>query len=194
MDLQRRSRQIQRTLSKQIRLTGSQGTTQRAFAHARRGMKPEMLWCQVVRPNEQGWRGDEGESEREDALYMCTLQLPTREKSCCEEVRGGIERASGCIGFRAEMNSGPEARSDQVHVPNRAPKELWNHDEGRGGRRVQEGLCPSRHNVHCCCQFGIFFHKMSWVGGGGGGKNQSGTAPEPISVENVGTLLGPKMR
>ena len=101
---------------------------------------------------------------------MCTLQLPTREKSCCEEVRGGIERASGCRGFRAEMNSGPEAGSDQVQVPNREPKELWIHDEGRGGRRVQEGLCPSRHNVNCCCQFGIFFHKMSWVGGGKGEK------------------------
>jgi len=64
-----------------------------------------MLWHQVMRPNERGWRGEEAESGREDLLYICTLQVPTREKGGCEEMRGGIERASWCIGFRGERNS-----------------------------------------------------------------------------------------
>ena len=40
-----------------------------------------------MRPNERGWRGQEGESEREDVLYI--LQVP--EKGSREEMRGGIE-------------------------------------------------------------------------------------------------------
>ena len=89
-----------------------------------------------MRPNQRGLRGEEGESEREDVLYICTLQVPTQEKGGCEEMRGGIERASGCSGFRGVRSSGPEAGSDQVKVPNRGPKELCNHAEGREGRRV----------------------------------------------------------
>jgi hypothetical protein len=76
-----------------------------------------------MRPNERGWRGEEGESAREDVLCICTQQIPTREKGGCVERRGGIERASGCIGFRGERNSGPEAGFDQVRVPNRGPEE-----------------------------------------------------------------------
>ena len=102
-----------------------------------------------MRPNERGWRGEEGESERADVLYICTLQVPTREKGGCEEMRGGIERASGCIEFRGERNYGPEAGCDQVKVPNRGPEEQSNRDEGRGGQRAQEGRCPSRHNEIC---------------------------------------------
>jgi len=34
---------------------------------------------------------------------------------------------------------------DQVKIPNGGPQEQQNHEEGRGGRRVQEGRCLSRH-------------------------------------------------
>ena len=110
-----------------------------------------------MRPNERGWRGEEGESESADVLYTCTLQAPTQEKGGCEEMRGGIERASGRIKFRGGRNSGPEAGFDEVKVPNRGPEEQSNHDEGRGGRRAQEGCCPSRHHVNCVCRFWICF-------------------------------------
>ena len=82
-----------------------------------------MLWHQVMRPIERGWRGDEGEIAREDVLYICTLHAPIRAKGGCVERRGGMERASGCIGFRGETNSGPEAGFDHLKVPNRGPKE-----------------------------------------------------------------------
>ena len=85
IDLQRRSRQIQCTHPEQNRLTGCQDTTQRAFAHERRGVEPD----QIARPNERGWRGEEGGGKRDDALCMCALQVPTREKGGCEEMREG---------------------------------------------------------------------------------------------------------
>ena len=119
IDLQSRSRQIQCSPQKNNRLTGSQETTQRAFANERRGVEPEMLWHQVLRPDERGWRGEEGESGREDVLYMCTLQVPTRERGGCEEMRGGTEKASGCSSFRGERSFEPEAGLDWVKVPNR---------------------------------------------------------------------------
>ena len=68
-----------------------------------------MLRHQVMRPDEWGRWGEEGESAREDVLCTCTLHVPTREKGGCVERRGGIERALGCIRFRGETNSGPEA-------------------------------------------------------------------------------------
>jgi len=55
-------------------------------------------------------------------VHICTLYVPTREKGSCVEKRGGIERASGCIGFRGERNSGLEAEFDQVKVPTRGPE------------------------------------------------------------------------
>ena len=70
-----------------------------------------------------GVAGEEGESASEDVLCICTLQTPTREKGGCVERRGGIDRASGCIGFRGERNSGPETEFDQVKVPDRRPVE-----------------------------------------------------------------------
>ena len=51
------------------------------------------------------------------------------------ETRGGIERVSGCIGFREERNSGPEAGFDHVKVPDRGPEEQSNYLEGRGGNQ-----------------------------------------------------------
>ena len=63
-----------------------------------------------MRPNERGWGGEEGESKRADVLYICTLE-GTQEKGGCEEMRGGVERASRCIEFRKERNSGLEAGS-----------------------------------------------------------------------------------
>ena len=102
-----------------------------------------MLRHQAMRPNERGWRGEEGESEREDLLCIGTLQVHTREKGGCVEKRGDIEKASGCIGFKGERNSSSEAGFDKVKIP----------DEGRGGRKAQEGRCPSRHNVTCGCRF-----------------------------------------
>ena len=76
-----------------------------------------------MRPNERGWGGEEEETAREDVLCICTLHVPTREMGGCVERRGGKERASGCIGFRGERNSGPEAGFDQVKVSNRGPEE-----------------------------------------------------------------------
>ena len=75
-----------------------------------------------MRPTARGWRGEEGESAREDVLCICTLHVPAREKDGCVERRGGIKRASGCIGFREECNIGPEAGFDQVKVPNWGPE------------------------------------------------------------------------
>ena len=92
-----------------------------------------MLWHQVTRPNERGWRGEEGESARVDVLCMCTVHVSTREKGGCVERRGGIEKASGFIGFRGERNSGPEAEFDQVKAPNRGP------EAHETMRRVEEG-------------------------------------------------------
>ena len=91
--------------------------------HERRGVEPEMIWHQVMRPNQRGWRGEEGESAREDVLCMCILHLLTREKGGRVERRKGIGRASGCTGFRGERNSGPEAGFDHVKVANRGPEE-----------------------------------------------------------------------
>ena len=82
-----------------------------------------MLWYQVMRPNEREWRGQEGESAREDALCICTRHVPSREKGGCVERMGGIERAAECIGFRSQRDNGPEAGLDQVKVPNRGPEE-----------------------------------------------------------------------
>ena len=50
------------------------------------------------------------------------LHVPTRRKGGCVEKEGGKERASGCIGFRGERNSGLEAGFDEVKVPNRGPE------------------------------------------------------------------------
>ena len=144
IDLQRRSRQIQCTPQKLNRLMDSQDINQRAFAHERGGVEPEMLWHQVMRPNERGWRVQEGESAREDVLCMCTLHVPTQEKGGCVERRGGMERAFGCIGFWGERNSGPQAGFDHVRVPDRGAEEHWNHEEGRKGRRARKSRCPSR--------------------------------------------------
>ena len=82
-----------------------------------------MMWHQVMRPSEWGWRVEERESAREDVLCICTLHAPTREKGGRVERRGGIERASAFIGLRGERNSGPEAEFDQVIVPNRGLEE-----------------------------------------------------------------------
>ena len=75
-----------------------------------------------MKPNERGWRREEGESEREDVLYTWRLYTAgTRGKGGCEEMWGGIARASGCIEFKGKRNSGPEAGFDKVAVPNRGP-------------------------------------------------------------------------
>ena len=47
------------------------------------------------------------------------------------KMRWGIERASGCIGFRGERNSGPEAEFGHAKVPKRAPEGESKQDEGR---------------------------------------------------------------
>ena len=62
-----------------------------------------------------------------------TPQGPTWEKGGCVERRGGIERASGRIGFRGKRNSGLEAGFDQVKVQIRD----WRNHETM--RRVEEG-------------------------------------------------------
>ena len=62
--------------------------------------------------HERGGRGEEGECAREDFMCICTLHVPTRRKGGCAERKGGKERASGCIGFRGERNSGLEAEFD----------------------------------------------------------------------------------
>ena len=85
--------------------------------------------------------GGRKESAREDVLCICTLHVPTREKGGCVERRGGIERASGCTGFRGEMNFGPEAGFDHVKVPNRGSKE---HETMR---RVEKGETFGRATV-----------------------------------------------
>ena len=74
------------------------------------------------------------------------------------------KKASGCIGFRGDRNSGPDVGFDQVKVPNRGPAEQRNYEEGRGGRRTQEGRCPSRHNVNLGCR-SDFLHRVNRVGG-----------------------------
>ena len=78
-----------------------------------------ILWHQVMRPTERGWRGKEGESEREDVLCMCTLHVTTREKGGYVDMIGGVERASECIEFKEKWNSSPETGFDQVKVPYR---------------------------------------------------------------------------
>ena len=95
-----------------------------------------MLWHQVVRPNEQGWQGEEGESAREDQLCIFTPQGPTREKGGCVERRGGIERAT-CIEFRGEKNPDPETGFDQVKVQNRGHTSL-----GSSGRSIPKSIGP----------------------------------------------------
>ena len=99
-------------LNKLNRLPSLQNANQRAFAHARKGVEPDTAWHQVMRSNERGWQGEEGESARKNDLCICTLHVPTREKGGCVERRGVIERASGCSGLRGEKNSGPEAGFD----------------------------------------------------------------------------------
>ena len=106
-----------------------------------------------MRPNTRVWRGQEGESAREDVLCICTLHVPTHERGGCVEGKGGIERASNR--FRGDRNFGPEAGFNHVQVPNQGPEEQWNHEEGRDGRRVQLGRCPSRHSVNCGCRLWI---------------------------------------
>jgi hypothetical protein len=95
-----------------------------AFAHERREVEPEMLWHPIIRPNERGWRGKEGESARKDLLYMylCTLHVPTWKNGGCLARRGGIKRSSGCIGFRGGRNFGPEVGFDHVKVLDRGPE------------------------------------------------------------------------
>ena len=115
-----------------------------------------MLWHQVMRPNERGWRGKEGESAREDVLCICTLHVPIQEKVSYVKRSGGIERASWRIRFRGARNSGPEAGFDQVKVSNGGPEKQCNHEEGRGGQRVQEGRClSSQNNLICFVQGGL---------------------------------------
>ena len=97
--------------------------------------------------------GGEGECEREDALFIGVLQVPAREKGGCGEMKWGIERASGCNGFRGEKNSGPDSGLGQVIIPDRGPKEpSWS----RGWRSTLEGRCPSRHDVIADSAFGFF--------------------------------------
>ena len=43
---------------------------------------------------------------------ICTLHVPTRRNGGCVERKGDKERASGCIGFRGERNSGLEQGFD----------------------------------------------------------------------------------
>ena len=49
------------------------------------------------------------------SYYRCTLQVlftvGSRNMLVARKMRGGIERASGCIGSRGAGNSGPEAGS-----------------------------------------------------------------------------------
>jgi len=86
-------------------------------------VEPETLWHQVMRPKERELRGKEGESARKDVFCICPLHVPTREKGGCVEMRGGMKRAFGCIGFRGDRNFGPKAGFDHVKVPNRGPEE-----------------------------------------------------------------------
>ena len=53
-------------------------------------------------------------------LDPCNLPLPLSKRN--REMRGGIERAYGCIRFRGAGNSGPEAGFDHVNVHNRGPE------------------------------------------------------------------------
>ena len=111
-------RATQKTLLYQGEVTRVEAHTH-AFAHEISGVESEMLWHQVMRPNERWWRGGEEESAREDVLLMCALHVPTREKGCWVERREGIERACGCVRCRGERNSGPQVGFGQVKVPNR---------------------------------------------------------------------------
>ena len=72
---------------------------------------------QVMRPKEGGGGGRRNEKEREEVLYT----VGSRNRLVAREMRGGIERAYGCIGFRGAGNSGPEAGFDHVNVHNRGP-------------------------------------------------------------------------
>jgi len=49
-------------------------------------------------------------------------------------MRGGIERASGCIGLRGAGKSGLEAGFDYVNVYNQRINRENTHAEGSGGR------------------------------------------------------------
>ena len=73
------------------RLAGSQGMNKRT------GLEPNMLWHQVLRSDERGWRGEERERAREDVLCICTMHVPTREKSSCVERRKGTEEVLGAL-------------------------------------------------------------------------------------------------
>ena len=72
---------------------------------------------QVIRLNEGGG-GEKKEREREEVLST----VGSRNRLVAQKRRGGIERASGCIGFRGAGNSGPEAGFDHVNVHNRGPE------------------------------------------------------------------------
>jgi len=60
------------------------------------------------------------------SYYRCTLAVlstvGSRNRLVARKMRGGMERASGCIGFRGAGNSGPEAGFDPVNVHNRGPE------------------------------------------------------------------------
>ena len=65
-----------------------------------------------------------GRTERETGCclhtYTACTRPGTRDKGDCVE----IERGSGCIGFRAGKNSGPEAEFEQVKFPTRGPAQV----------------------------------------------------------------------
>ena len=60
-----------------------------------------------MRPNERGGGGRRKEIERKREEVLPTVG--SRNRLVAREIRGGIDRAFGCIGFRGAKNSCPES-------------------------------------------------------------------------------------
>ena len=143
---------------------------------------------------EEGWRGEEGENAREDALCICTctLHTPTQKKSCCVVRRGSIERALRCNGFRGEKETlvlGQDLTTRKSQTGNRSNNETMRRVE-RGEKRRRAAVLQDTKSI-AVADFD-FFNRVSWDGVGEIFK----VAPLGdlfFFVENVGTVLGPKM-
>ena len=90
---------------------------------------------QAMRPNEGGGGGGGGRREREREAKRKYCQMGSRNRLIARKMTGGIERASGCNGFRGAVNSGPEAGFHHVSVRDRGPEGERTHAEGRERQR-----------------------------------------------------------
>jgi len=80
------------------------------------------LRCGVTRlcgPMRGGAAGGERREREGGSSVHCRSTVGSRHRLVARELRGVIESASGCIGFRGAGNSGPEAGFDRVNVHNR---------------------------------------------------------------------------